>query len=315
MQSPVKKIFITQVFGVNKANYAKFGLEGHNGIDFRAFLPDGERCYIGGKSEIFAPHDGKVIENALDSNGFGWYIKIEDGKQGSVLGHMSSQSNCKVGSSVKMGDFIGFQGTTGNSTGIHLHWGWYPIPRNKANGFNGYENQEGKYAPFGGGNNMDTITIDKTTFESLVTKSSRWDEVLKLGYTSAAQIEQEYKSLKANVASKAEEVTIAQNQAEANRKHFNELLANAAKALGTVQEVAQVNAALAKVSLDLDTLSDLQRQFGELQINSSEQVEELNAEIARLKALVNHTNVLEESTMEELLKEIIKRLAKIIKLA
>lgn len=149
LQSPVKKIYITQVFGVNAASYAKYGLKGHNGIDFRAFLPNGERCYEGGKSEVFAPHDGKVLENVFDAAGYGWYIKIENEKEGSVLAHFSHQSPCKVGSFVKMGEFIGFQGTTGNSTGIHLHWGYYKLPRDRSNGFNGYINQEGLYTPYG----------------------------------------------------------------------------------------------------------------------------------------------------------------------
>lgn len=188
MQSPVKKIYITQIFGVNKANYEKFGLQGHNGIDYRAFLPNGERCYEGGKSEVFAPHAGKIIENALDADGFGWYIKIEDSAQGSVLAHLSSQSPCKVGSTVEQGQFIGYQGTTGNSTGIHLHWGWYPIPRNRQNGFNGYENQEGKYQPFTEGGNVSEVNLDRETFEKLVANSTKWDQTvaqLELGTNPA----------------------------------------------------------------------------------------------------------------------------------
>lgn len=147
MQSPVKKIFITQIFGVNKVNYEKYGLQGHNGIDYRAFLPDGERCYEGEKSEVFSPHHGTVTENAFDTS-FGWYIKIENDQEGSVLAHLSSQSKCQIGSGISQGQFIGYQGTTGNSTGIHLHWGYYKTPRDRNNGFNGYINQEGMYEPY-----------------------------------------------------------------------------------------------------------------------------------------------------------------------
>lgn len=175
--SPVKKIFVTQPFGVNKANYIKFGLQGHNGIDFRAFLPNGERCYEGGKSEVFAPHDGKCLENVFDAKGYGWYVKIESDTQGSVLAHFSSQSPIKVGQEVKSGQFIGFQGTTGNSTGIHLHWGWYPIPRNRRNGFNGYENQEGKYKPFRGGDVSQTIIVPITDWEKVRNNSETLDSV------------------------------------------------------------------------------------------------------------------------------------------
>jgi len=148
MQSPVKKIYITQVFGVNPDAYAKFGLKGHNGLDLRAFNPDGTRCYTSGKSPVYAPHGGKTIENAYDPKGYGNYIKIENDKEGSVLAHLDSRSPLAVGSNVSQGQLVGFQGSTGNSTGIHLHWGWYPIPRDRNNGYNGYVNQEGKYTPY-----------------------------------------------------------------------------------------------------------------------------------------------------------------------
>lgn len=154
MQSPVKKEYITQMFGSNPANYAKFGLKGHNGIDFRAFLPNGGRCWDDGRSEIFAPHDGKIIENVYDAAGYGNYIKIESDTEASVLAHLSARPLLPVGSSIKMGSFIGFQGTTGNSTGLHLHWGYYKIPRNKQNGYNGYINQAGLYQPYTSGGSM-----------------------------------------------------------------------------------------------------------------------------------------------------------------
>lgn len=138
---PVKKVYITQEWGVNPDKYKKFNLLGHNGIDLRAFLPNGNRCYVGGKSEVFCPHDGKVIENAFDANGYGWYVKIENPKEGSILAHFSSQSPLKVGQTCNQGDFVGYQGTTGNSTAIHLHWGYYPIPRDRSNGYSGTINQ------------------------------------------------------------------------------------------------------------------------------------------------------------------------------
>jgi murein DD-endopeptidase MepM/ murein hydrolase activator NlpD len=149
MKSPVKKEYVTQIFGANPAAYAQFGYKGHNGIDFRAFLSNGDRCYLGGQSEVFSPHDGKIIENALDTNGYGWYVKIESAIEGSVMGHFSSQSPKAVGTMVKEGDFIGYQGTTGNSTGIHLHWGYYKHPRDRQNGYGGFINQAGLYQSWG----------------------------------------------------------------------------------------------------------------------------------------------------------------------
>lgn len=187
MQSPVKKIYITQAFGANPSYYSKWGLNGHNGIDFRAFLPDGNRCYEGEKSPVFAPHDGEIKENFYDSAGYGNYVKIESSIEGSVLGHFSSRCKLAIGTKVKKGDFIAYQGTTGASTGIHLHWGYYRLPRNRANGYNGFINQQGLYSAYQTeSENMAKVELDSATFENLVAKSTKYDEIEKLGYGNDA---------------------------------------------------------------------------------------------------------------------------------
>ena len=174
---PVKKVYITQDWGVNRDNYSKFGLLGHNGIDLRAFLPSGERCYEGGKSEVFAPHDGKIIENSFDSS-YGWYSKIENDKEGSILAHFHSKSACVVGSYVLAGDLIGYQGTTGNSTGIHLHWGYYPKPRNKASGYSGTINQLLIMNDTNSQNKAPkTILVDLSDWEKMHKNSLSLDEI------------------------------------------------------------------------------------------------------------------------------------------
>lgn len=113
-----------------RASYAKFGLMGHNGQDWG--VPEGTR--------IVAPHGGKIIEAQFDAGGYGNYVKIEDAYQGSVLAHLSKIS-VKVGDVLIEGNEIGISGNTGNSTGAHLHWGYYRLPRDRENGFLGYINQ------------------------------------------------------------------------------------------------------------------------------------------------------------------------------
>lgn len=160
MIHPVKKVYITQAFGANPASYAKFGFKGHNGLDYRAFFPDGSRCYEVGKSEIVAPHDGNIIENSFDQDGYGWYIKIENDKEGSVLAHMNAPSIFKVGSFVKQGDLVGYQGLTGNTTGLHLHHGYYRIPRDRGNGYGGMIDQT-PYLVDNGGSMTDSAEVIK----------------------------------------------------------------------------------------------------------------------------------------------------------
>jgi hypothetical protein len=127
---------ITQTFGNKlilggKDYYSQWGLQGHNGIDYGT--PTG--------TIIKAPHDGTVVEASYDANGLGNYIKIESDKYGSVLAHLETMK-VNVGFQVKEGEEIGTSDNTGYSTGAHLHWGWYQLPRNRGNGFNGYMDQQ-----------------------------------------------------------------------------------------------------------------------------------------------------------------------------
>ena len=121
---------LTQGFGENPAAYAKFGLKGHNGLDYG--LPTA--------TQVIAPHGGKIIEATNDPGGYGLYIKIEDAAQGSVLAHLQS-FQVKVGDMVNEGQPIGLSDNTGNSTGPHLHWGYYKQPRNRQNGYAGFIDQ------------------------------------------------------------------------------------------------------------------------------------------------------------------------------
>lgn len=130
MQSPLKNNpRVSQVFGVNKEIYKRWGLSGHNGTDFS--IPNG--------TKVYAPHGGKVTELAFDKNGYGRYVKIENSKWGSVLAHLRSY-NVVLGQVVKQGALLGLSNDTGFSTGPHLHWGLHPFPRDRKNGCGGYIN-------------------------------------------------------------------------------------------------------------------------------------------------------------------------------
>lgn len=120
---------VTQEWGVNPADYARFGLKGHNGVDYGT--PTG--------TPIIAPHGGKVIEAAFDQYGYGMYVKIENDKEGSILAHLKSFV-VNPGDIITEGTEIGISDNTGNSTGPHLHWGYFRKPRNKTDGYSGTTN-------------------------------------------------------------------------------------------------------------------------------------------------------------------------------
>lgn len=84
----------------------------HPGLDFSA--PQG--------TPIYATADG-VVQTAGDlANGYGNHVIIQHGFSYSTLyGHMSKIKATK-GQSVKRGEVIGYVGSTGKSTGPHLHY-------------------------------------------------------------------------------------------------------------------------------------------------------------------------------------------------
>ena len=77
--------------------------------------------------EIYSVTDGVVRVNAYESGGAGNYVSIGKTINGKLhvflYMHMKERSKLKKGQAVKAGDLIGYQGSTGNSTGSHLHFG------------------------------------------------------------------------------------------------------------------------------------------------------------------------------------------------
>ena len=84
----------------------------HNGQDFT--------CPIG--TEVYATGAGKVIFAGWSNDGFGYHVIIDhqDGYR-TIYGHLS-KIEVPVGMNVKRGKLIGLSGSTGTSSGPHLHY-------------------------------------------------------------------------------------------------------------------------------------------------------------------------------------------------
>ncbi|WP_237245991.1 M23 family metallopeptidase [Sphingopyxis witflariensis] len=83
----------------------------HNGIDIPA--PRG--------TAIYATADG-IVGRAQRLGGYGNYVEIEHGNMIQTrYGHMSSYI-VRPGQQVKRGEIVGYVGSTGRSTGNHLHY-------------------------------------------------------------------------------------------------------------------------------------------------------------------------------------------------
>ena len=86
----------------------------HNGIDI-AGLPKG--------SNVYAVNNGTVMKVVSSNVGLGNYVVINHNNgYWSIYGHMVRHAEgLKVGQTVARGQIIGYMGSTGKSTGVHLH--------------------------------------------------------------------------------------------------------------------------------------------------------------------------------------------------
>jgi murein DD-endopeptidase MepM/ murein hydrolase activator NlpD len=110
---PLEGSVITQDFYQNPQAYAQFEMPGHDGTDFGG-LPAGK--------PIRSMADGVVIRAAFDAPGYGNFVEVaHDAKGATTLYAHAQQSEVSVGQVVTAGQTIALLGTTGNSTGVHLH--------------------------------------------------------------------------------------------------------------------------------------------------------------------------------------------------
>jgi hypothetical protein len=110
LQLPVEAgTIITQRFGEHPEDYRVWSLPGHEGIDFGA--PSG--------SPVYAVADG-VVAYSGNSGPYGLHINIQHAGFLTIYGHLS-RTNTAAKQTVKAGEMIGAVGSTGNSTGPHLH--------------------------------------------------------------------------------------------------------------------------------------------------------------------------------------------------
>lgn len=110
--SPVKSYTLTSPFGM-RTHPISGKWKMHNGVDMAA--PQG--------TPIYAAKSGKVTKTAFQAGGAGYYVTINHGDGfSSVYMHMTHYI-VSPGQYVNAGQVIGYVGSTGGSTGPHLHFG------------------------------------------------------------------------------------------------------------------------------------------------------------------------------------------------
>nr|WP_238987018.1 M23 family metallopeptidase [Lyngbya aestuarii] len=111
--------YVSTIYGVRRYYNGEFAENYyHRGVDYAA----------GTGSPVIAPAAGRIALVGLESQGFelhGNTVGIDHGQGvSSILIHLS-RVDVKEGDMVKAGQVIGGVGSTGISTGPHLHWGLY----------------------------------------------------------------------------------------------------------------------------------------------------------------------------------------------
>ena len=102
---------ISSEFGYRQNPFGEYTTEHHFGIDFRGRTGDPVRATAHGK-----------VEFAGVKGGYGNCIIINHGNDLKTLfGHLS-RINVRIGQPIKIGDYIGDIGSTGRSSGPHLHY-------------------------------------------------------------------------------------------------------------------------------------------------------------------------------------------------
>ena len=112
LKTPLDGARLSSNFGMRKhpiLGYNKM----HKGVDFAA--PTGTPIYAGGNG---------VIEYIGNNGGYGKYIRIRHNNEyKTAYGHMSGfKKDLSKGARVNQGEIIGYVGSTGRSTGPHLHY-------------------------------------------------------------------------------------------------------------------------------------------------------------------------------------------------
>lgn len=140
MVYPLERPKIVSKYGVMRNIFGTTRL--HKGLDIISCVND---------RNVRAIKDGIYRGTFYDKNGFGNYVTVQhdDGVR-TIYAHLESFANIPKGTRIKAGTVLGIEGTTGRSTGIHLHLEGRKLPYLPANHINiaeymGIENELGEF--------------------------------------------------------------------------------------------------------------------------------------------------------------------------
>lgn len=115
---PIKGMDLSRITGA-----AAYGMRLHPVLKVQKMY-DGIDYAASSSTPVYAVGDGTVVVSKMQDNkkGYGNYVVIDHKGSYSLYAHLLARS-VKVGQAVKAGQLIGTVGSTGDSTGPHLHLG------------------------------------------------------------------------------------------------------------------------------------------------------------------------------------------------
>jgi murein DD-endopeptidase MepM/ murein hydrolase activator NlpD len=108
---------LTQKYGYTAYSKKLYSSGFHNGVDISASYGEPIKAALNGTIAAI----GNCGRYAYGK----WIAVKHDNALTTLYGHMSGYGAFKVGDKVKTGDIIGYEGSTGYSTGAHVHFGVY----------------------------------------------------------------------------------------------------------------------------------------------------------------------------------------------
>lgn len=247
------------------------------------------------------PEDPTPIK--LTTEDYGNYIRIAH-KDGSAELHAHLEPFTEseyLNKSFKAGDKIGKIGHTGNSTARHLHYEYIGVGKSRIQ-VNFIDAPESPMTE-------NDISIPKKTFEDLVTKATKFDEISSTGISTKSDVE----NLKRLIEESKQQAGKAEEEARSTRESFTQFRQKVAEKLGSPQDLDRVLSSIDEILRQLSLATNNAQVDGKENVKYELQIASLRAEVEKYKLLLANKNVLENVNFEELLKEIVRRFTNILK--
>jgi hypothetical protein len=157
-------------------------------------------------------------------------------------------------------------------------------------------------------NMADTVTLDGAKFTELVTKSTYWDAIVKLGISQPSDVE----DLRRQIKEANAQVGAAQEEAQNTRKTLTEFQQQVADKLNSPQDLARILSAIQGL-LDSEAQAVKNSEKDAFKLKEAETaILDLKSEINRLQLELKANKSLATATMLQMFTEIIERFKRIL---